>query len=93
MNEPSVFNQKEITMPKLNLHVLSDGRIVLHRDVHNIYGLMMSKATYEGMVERDIGTLRPFVLTRSSFFGSQKYAAKWTGDNQATMDELSVSIN
>lgn len=33
------------------------------------------------------------MLTRSVFIGSQKYAAKWTGDNQATFDELGVSIN
>lgn len=70
MNEPSVFNSPEITMPKLAIHALYNGEAVLHRDVHNIYGLMMSKATYEGLVERDNGKLRPFTLTRSTFYGS-----------------------
>jgi mannosyl-oligosaccharide alpha-1,3-glucosidase len=32
-------------------------------------------------------------LTRSVFFGSQKFAAKWTGDNRARYSELAVSIN
>ena len=54
---------------------------------------MMSKATYEGLVERDNGRQRPFVLTRSVFFGSQKYAAKWTGDNRSKMEELAVSVS
>jgi len=54
---------------------------------------MMAKATYEGLVERDQGELRPFVLSRSVFIGSQKYGAKWTGDNQASYEELRVSIN
>lgn len=46
MNEPSVFSGPEGTLPKTSLHILSDGEIVKHRDVHNIYGLMQSKATY-----------------------------------------------
>jgi alpha-glucosidase (family GH31 glycosyl hydrolase) len=36
---------------------------------------------------------RAFVLTRSAYFGTQKYAAKWTGDNRATSDEIIVSFN
>lgn len=54
---------------------------------------MMAKATYEGLVERDQGKLRPFVLSRSVFLGSQKYGAKWTGDNHASYSELALSIN
>lgn len=53
MNEPSVFGGPEGTLPKDSYHILSDGTPVAHRDVHNIYGLLMSKATFEGMVERD----------------------------------------
>lgn len=55
---------------------------------------MMMQATYEGMIERNrTEAKRPFILTRSIFFGGQKYGAKWTGDNQATFDELAVSIS
>jgi len=93
MNEPSVFNGPEGTIPKGNLHFKIDGTPVQHRDVHNTYGLMMSKATYDGMVARDEGVFRPFILTRSAFFGSQKYSAKWTGDNRANFAELDVSIS
>ena len=93
MNEPSVFNQNEITMPKLNIHFTKEGIAVLHRDIHNAYGHLMAKATYDGLIIRDSGSLRPFVLTRSAFAGTQKYAAKWTGDNRATEEELQVSIN
>ena len=83
MNEPSVFNGPEGTIPKESLHFRDDGSFIHHRDVHNTYGLLMSKATYEGMIQRDDGNFRPFILTRSTFFGSQKYSAKWTGDNRA----------
>lgn len=97
MNEPSVFNGPEGTLPKSTKHVLANdqGTQVYHRDVHNAYGLMMSKATYQGLLERDPldKRYRPFILTRSSFFGSQKYAAKWTGDNRATHDEVDASVS
>ncbi len=70
MNEPSVFGGPEGTMPKENLHTLADGTQFPHRDFHNAYGLMMTKATYEGLLYRDGFSQRPFVLTRSSFFGT-----------------------
>jgi len=48
MNEPSVFSGPELTMPKNLRHVVATKkpRQVLHRDVHNTYGLFMSRATY-----------------------------------------------
>lgn len=48
MNEPSVFSGPEGTMPKTNRHLLADDKPlqVLHRDVHNVYGLLMTMATY-----------------------------------------------
>ena len=70
MNEPSVANQEDGTMPKTAIHILGDSYKVLHRDCHNVYGNMMAKATYEGLIERDQGQLRPFLLTRSAFLGT-----------------------
>lgn len=89
MNEPSVFNGPETTMPKDILH---HGNWE-HRDLHNINGMTFHNATYEALVERKKGEIRrPFVLTRSFFSGSQRLGATWTGDNEAKWDHLAVSI-
>jgi alpha 1,3-glucosidase len=89
MNEPSVFNGPETTMPKDNLHFQNWE----HRDLHNINGMTFHHATYYGLVERKKGVLqRPFVLTRAFFAGSQRTSAMWTGDNQATWEHLAQAF-
>lgn len=87
MNEPSVFDVESKTMPLDARFIQSDGRELLHRDVHNIYGAMQQRASYNGIKARDGDKLRPFVLTRCFFFGSWKWGAFWTGDNFAIDDE------
>lgn len=94
MNEPSVFNGPEVTMPKDNLHFPNgtSGLPVEHRDVHNLYGLFYHAATAEGLKLRSGGKERPFVLSRAFYSGSQKYGAIWTGDNAADWNHLKVSV-
>jgi alpha 1,3-glucosidase len=98
MNEPSVFDGPEVTMPKTAAHRLADGTLVPHGRVHNVYGYFHAMATYAGMVQRSASLERtkdgdrPFVLTRSFFAGSQRYAAVWTGDNSATWEHLRASV-
>uniref|UniRef100_A0A8B9KJ20 Neutral alpha-glucosidase AB n=1 Tax=Astyanax mexicanus TaxID=7994 RepID=A0A8B9KJ20_ASTMX len=87
MNEPSVFNGPEVTMHKDAMHGHWE-----HRDVHNLYGLYVHRATAEGQIQRSGGTERPFVLTRAFFAGSQRYGAVWTGDNAAEWDHLKISV-
>lgn len=88
MNEPSVFNGPETTMPKDNLH----HDMWEHRDVHNLNGLTFHNATYEALLSRDPTSKRPFVLTRAFFAGSQRLGAMWTGDNQASWEHLAASV-
>jgi len=88
MNEPSVFNGPEVT---LNRDVIHPHGNVEHRDVHNMYGYYVHRATFEGLEKRVPGD-RPFVLTRSFFIGSHKYSAIWTGDNFAKWSHLKASI-
>jgi alpha 1,3-glucosidase len=88
MNEPSVFSGPEITMPKDNIHVGG----VEHRDVHNLYGMLQQRATYDGQMLRSNYSDRPFILSRAFFAGTQRYGAIWTGDNTADWDHLASSV-
>jgi alpha-glucosidase len=49
-----------------------------------------SRATYEGLKTLDPG-VRPFVLTRATYAGGQRYAATWTGDNSSSWNHLRMT--
>ena len=51
----------------------------------------MSQASYEGMLQARPDR-RPFVLTRASHLGGQRWAATWTGDNTASWAHLDMSV-
>lgn len=88
MNEPSVFNGPEVTMPRDALHYGG----VEHRELHNAYGYYFHMATADGLILRGDKKDRPFVLSRAFFPGSQRYGAVWNGDNSAEWDHLRVSV-
>jgi alpha-glucosidase len=94
MNEPSVFQSENLTMPDNVQHRIDEPgfrpRIASHLEIHNVYGMENSRATYEGLlrIEPD---LRPFVLTRATYAGGQRYAATWTGDNTSSWNQLRLT--
>jgi alpha-glucosidase len=91
MNEPSIFNVQSLTMPDDTVHRIDEPgfatRTASHLEIHNIFGMQNTRGTYEGVLKLAPNT-RPFVLTRASFAGGQRYAATWTGDNSATWNHL-----
>lgn len=68
-----------------------ENELANHAELHNLYGYLEDRATYEGLLALQPDT-RPFLLTRSGFSGIQRYSAVWTGDNTACWEHLEMSI-
>lgn len=88
MNEPHVFEEKEF--PGRVLHD-DFGLKSPHARVHQVYGLLMAAASYDGWREAK-PNVRPFVITRSGWAGVQRYALMWTGDNQSTWASMALDL-
>ncbi len=86
MNEPASFHG-----PLPETVVFSDeDRKTIHGEMHNVYGHLMAKATYEGLKALD--GRWPFVITRACYAGSQKYTTAWTGDNHSIWSHIQMLI-
>jgi alpha-glucosidase len=94
MNEPSVFDSPTKTIPLDAVHRIDEPgfskREATHAEIHDVYGMENSRATYEGLKTLDPG-VRPFVLTRATYAGGQRYAATWTGDNSSSWNHLRMT--
>jgi alpha-glucosidase len=60
-------------------------------DIHNIWGHQIINATYQGLLEVFPGK-RPFIIGRSTFAGSGKWAGHWGGDNASKWAYMFFSI-
>ena len=93
MNEPSVFSPLK-TLPRDAVHRIEEPgftpRDASHAEVHNLMGLQNARATYEGLLALRPEE-RPYVLTRATSAGGQRYGATWTGDNSASWNHLRLS--
>ncbi len=91
MNEPAIFEVASKTMPDNIQHRINEPgfakRTATHLEIHNIFGMENSRGTYEGLLNI-APNVRPFVLTRASYAGGQRYAATWSGDNSSTWNHL-----
>ncbi len=94
MNEPAVFREGERpdrTFDRDVRHRGPGGEALLHGAVHNVYGMAMTRASREALAAHRPDS-RPFVLTRATFAGGQKFAAVWTGDNTSSFASFAHAI-
>jgi alpha-glucosidase len=95
MNEPAVFETPTKTMPDDIQHRIDepgfDKRTAPHLEIHNVYGMQNARGTYEGLLALRPNE-RPFVMSRASFAGGQRYSTTWTGDNSSTWNHLRMTV-
>jgi alpha-glucosidase len=84
MNDPSTGSTDPMAMR-------FQGGKLPHEAFHNQYALGMQMATREGFQAADPNA-RVFLLSRSGFIGTSRYAAIWTGDNLSDRFYLKGSI-
>ncbi|MCT7354946.1 glycosyl hydrolase [Streptomyces sp. 15-116A] len=90
-NEPTSFSAfGEPTLPRSARHAL-EGRGGDHREAHNVYGLCMSQAAYEGL-RRLAPEERPFAFSRSGWAGMQRYGGAWSGEVATGWPGLRASL-
>ena len=96
MNEPALFGTPTKTMPADVVHrIASDDfvpRNAPHAEIHNVYGMQDTRATFDGLRALRPDE-RPFVMTRASYAGGQRYAVTWTGDNSSTWSHLKLAVS
>ena len=95
MNEPAVFDGPGKTMPNGTQHRIDEPgfakRTASHLEIHNVFGMQNSRATSEGELALRPNE-RPFVMTRASYAGGQRYSSTWTGDNSSTWNHLRMTV-
>ncbi len=91
MNEPACFAAwGDLTLPLSSRHDF-DGNPGDHSEAHNIYGSLMNRAGYDALKKLEPDR-RPWLLSRSGWSGSQKYAWHWTADIESSWEALRLSI-
>jgi alpha-glucosidase len=93
MNEPAVFEVAGKTMPETVRHEADAdlGGPGFHTRYHNVYGMLMARASWEGL-RASRPARRPFVLARANHIGGQRWAAAWTGDNRANDEHFRMAL-
>jgi len=95
MNEPAVFDGPGTTMPDDVQHRIDEPgfrkRTASHLEIHDVFGMQNSRGTYEGELAFRPNE-RPFVMTRASYAGGQRYSSTWTGDNSSTWNHLRMTV-
>jgi alpha-glucosidase len=95
MNEPAVFDGPGKTMPNDIQHRIDEPgfgkRTATHLEIHNIFGMQNARATEAGELALRPNE-RPFVMSRASYAGGQRYSTTWTGDNSSTWNHLRMTV-
>jgi len=80
----------------LSLNATHPSNNLTEFDLHNLFSLAQTKATFEYLNNETIGgspaTNRTFLISRGTAPGSGKFAGHWMGDNHKSWKSMKHSI-
>lgn len=68
-----------------------DGKMVKHSEVHNLYGMNMTRSAFESLQEIS-PEKRTLFFSRSSYIGAHRYGGIWQGDNKSWWSHILQSM-
>ena len=68
-----------------------NGKMVKHSDVHNLYGMNMTRSAFEALQEI-CPDKRTLFFSRSSYIGAHRYGGIWQGDNKSWWSHILQSM-
>ena len=68
-----------------------DGKTVVHHDVHNAFGYLMTRSAGEQLDK--LMDKRYLLFSRSSCIGAHRYGGIWTGDNTSSWENLRMAVH
>ena len=68
-----------------------DGKMVKHSEVHNLYGMNMTRSAFEALQEIS-PEKRTLFFSRSSYIGGLRYGGIWEGDNKSWWSHILQSM-
>lgn len=68
-----------------------DGKTVMHHDVHNAFGYLMTRSAGEQLDK--LMDKRYLLFSRSSYIGAHRYGGIWTGDNTSSWENLRMAVH
>jgi alpha-glucosidase len=91
VNEPTTFPESGGETIPDDVLADGDGTPATMAEVHNVYALLESQATWDG-IRKARPAARPFILSRAGYAGIQRTAAVWTGDAPSRWDSLQTTL-
>lgn len=68
-----------------------NGQMIKHSEVHNLYGMNMTRSAFEALQELE-PEKRILFFSRSSYIGAHRYGGIWQGDNKSWWSHILQSM-
>ncbi len=68
-----------------------DGKMIKHSEIHNLYGMNMTRSAFEALQEIS-PEKRTLFFSRASYIGAHRYGGIWQGDNKSWWSHLLQSM-